>query len=70
MRSVDPFNVNVLEFDLFYRYSNYVVCLLFLKKGRLRREKGQSGRVELRDLMSGTFEIVSSLFGPLPIYLG
>lgn len=70
MRSVDPFNENFLELDLFYRYSNYVVCLLFLKKGRLRREKGQSGRVELRDLMSGTLEIVSSLFGPLPIYLG
>lgn len=70
MRSVDPFNVNFLELDLFYRYSNYVVCLLFLKKGRLRREKGQSGRVEVRDLMSGTLEIASSLFGPLPIYLG
>ena len=70
MRSLDPFNVNFLDLDLFYRYSNYVVCLLFLKKGRLRREKGQSGRVELRDLMSGTLEIVSSLFGPLPIHLG
>ena len=70
MRSVDPFKVNFLELDLFYRYSNYVVCLLFLKKGRLRREKGQSGRVEVRDLMSGTLEIVSSLFGRLPIYLG
>ena len=70
MRSVDPFNVNFLELDLFYRYSNYVVCLLFLKKRRLRREKGHSGRVVVRDLMSGTLEIVPSLFGPLPIYLG
>lgn len=52
MRSLDPFNVNFLELDLFYRYSNYVVCLLFLKKRRLGREKGQSGRVEVRDLMS------------------
>lgn len=53
MRSLDPFNVNFLEFDLFYRYSNYVVYLLFLKKRRLGREKGQRGRVEVRDLMSG-----------------
>lgn len=53
MRSLDPFNVNFLELDIFYRYSNYVVCLLFLKKRRLGLEKGQSGRVEIRDLMSG-----------------
>ena len=52
MRSLDPFNVNFLELNLFYRYSNYVVCLLFLKKRRLGREKGQSGRVEVRHLMS------------------
>ena len=52
MRSLDPFNVNLLELDLFYRYSNCVVCLLFLKKRRLGRENGQSGRVEVRDLMS------------------